>query len=268
MTKDEAKLFRSRRIEPHEIPLRRWARIRGIFEHYECIGDEFIELHEIARQLSVTVPDLSYEAVIQHFKFSVKLGGFPAPGTGFREYRVQGRLVRRAVKDLLDLHNFDQFEPANYPLRPSTLTARTSPQAMRARTSVWVRWIQAKGLPVPPELVVIEHEHDPASTATALPAAEPAPALNGAIRRGARPFKDEAAMARGLELYRAGEARSYRGAADIVFNEHLGARKEKAGERISFVRRLREKISKKDKQTKADGIDRIDGIDLTSNNVN
>jgi hypothetical protein len=161
MTKDEAKLFPSRKIDPHEIPLRRAARINGIFEHYERIGDEFIELHEIARQLSVTVSDFSYEAAIQHFKFSVKLGGFPAPGTGFREYRVQGRLVRRAVKDLLDLHNFDRFEPADYPLRPSTLTAQTSPQAMRARRSVWVRWIRAKGLPMPPELaagIMIEHE--------------------------------------------------------------------------------------------------------------
>ena len=68
--------------------------------------------------------------------------------TCFRDYPD-----RRSIRDLLDLHNFNQYPAAGqYPLRPSLQTVEMYPEAMRARRSIWVQWIAAQGWPVPPEL--------------------------------------------------------------------------------------------------------------------
>jgi hypothetical protein len=115
----------------------------GLVQKFENSGDPLFELHEIAALVIIVAgPDLSYQRIVERFKASVAFGSF-----GFRYYGD-----RRAVRDLVDLHNYNQFPAGQYPLRPSTLTVEASPQLMRARRSVWVRWLTALGWPVPPEL--------------------------------------------------------------------------------------------------------------------
>jgi hypothetical protein len=127
---------------------RRWQHLcgdTGLVEKAKKSGDPLIELHTIAVLLAG--PNLALAQVVARFVASVKLGSFPVPGTGFHYY---GRDWR--VRDLFDLYNYNQFAAGQYPLHPSPLTVEMTASAMRARRSVWRRWIEALGWPVPLEL--------------------------------------------------------------------------------------------------------------------
>jgi hypothetical protein len=128
---------------------RRFIGSNGLIAKFERSGDPLLELQFLAAL--VAGPGLTPQQVIQRLVMSAELGAFPVPGTGFREYGD-----RRAVRDLLDLHSFvhpvAQPTSGQYALRPSLLTIQTTPGAMCARRSVWVRWLTALGWPVPPEL--------------------------------------------------------------------------------------------------------------------
>ena len=128
----------------------------SLIDRFERIGDELIQLDEMARVLATMMAGLTYEAVVERLVFSARRGFF-----GFHE---PGR-ARHAVRDLLDLNNFPLFQPTQYPLRPSVLTVTMAPQLMWARRSVWVRWIRAQEWPVPPDLMI---------PAAIVPEAEPA----------------------------------------------------------------------------------------------
>jgi hypothetical protein len=122
---------------------------KGLVQKFEDSGDPLIELGLLATLAAG--PGLTPQQVTQRLVLSAELGAFPVPGTGFRYYGD-----RRAVRDLLDLYSFMHpvVQPASgqYALRPSLYTVQATPGLMRARRSVWVRWLTALGWPVPPEL--------------------------------------------------------------------------------------------------------------------
>jgi hypothetical protein len=253
----------SRKIDPEEIRLRRAARFTdrgGLYERFERFqdglgglgfgrrsgsgpveerrGNGLVEFRDVVRWL-VSV-GIDRTVVIERFLLSARHGEFGRRGP-------QERIDR-----LFDLGGFCIFAPGQYPLRPSYITVEESPESMRARRSVWAKWIQDQGWPLPswlPRSTLIEHEPAPASTRPAAqPAstAEPAPAPNGARRRGNRPINDDVLVARGLELYHSENGRSYLAAAKIVVEELSKKKKMTLEQRAVIENRLRKKMAKAD----------------------
>jgi len=135
--------FASRKIEPHEFPLRRAARFfrdGGICERYERRGDHLVQFHDILNLLPDKVLGLSQDAIIRSFLFSAKNHWFGRHGR------------RQTIEQLIDLDDFSNAPPSMYSLRPSYIRVVTYPRGMRARRSVWAQWLQAQGWPVPAEL--------------------------------------------------------------------------------------------------------------------
>jgi hypothetical protein len=184
-------LFPSRKIDPQEIPLRRAARFTdrgGLYEQFErfdnglgglgglgfgrhsssgpleeCRGNGLVEFRDVVRWL--VSAGIERSVVIVRFLLSARHGEFGRRGP-------QERIDR-----LFDLGGYSIFAPGQYPLRPSYITVEASPESMRARRSVWAKWVQDQGWPLPgwlPRSFLIEAE--PVELSTACPSlAEPAP---------------------------------------------------------------------------------------------
>jgi len=114
----------------------------GLCERFERRGDNLLQFNDIVNWLTAGVgPGLARDAIIRRFVFSAQNGGF-----GWRRYGS-----RRAVADLIDLDRVDTAA-GQYPLGPSAFTVEMRPEDMRAPRTVWVKWLQTQGLPVPVEL--------------------------------------------------------------------------------------------------------------------
>jgi hypothetical protein len=170
-----------------EIALRRRARFfsdGGLCDRYESRGDHLVQFHEIVNWLTSTVPGLNRDAVIARFRFSAKNHGLGRHGR------------RQTIELLVDLDDFSSAPRGMYSLRPSYIRVETFPEAMRARRSVWVQWLQAQGWPVPPELgrsILIKASSVELPTGQpASPAASAGPALPPSVQpvnAGSRPSK-------------------------------------------------------------------------------
>jgi hypothetical protein len=133
------------KIEPHEIPLRRYARfigelgVGGLYDAFLQIkNDELVYFGEVVDWLITAIPGLDRGAVITRFQ----------PGVRYREFGFRGRFGQ--TTDLLDLDNFSAALPVQYALRPFIGgRTRDSSEQMRARKSRWATWLSSQGWPVP-----------------------------------------------------------------------------------------------------------------------
>jgi len=136
------------------IVTRRMARffnVGGLCEAYERRGNRLIQLSHIASVMADSAPGLSRESVIRRFLFSAEAGWFGRHGT------------RGTIEKLLDLDAYSTAPRTKYSLRPSYIRTEASPELMRAPRSVWARWIEAMGWPVPAELAEANPQQEPAS---------------------------------------------------------------------------------------------------------
>jgi hypothetical protein len=114
----------------------------GLVEKFEQIG-YLVQFGDVAEWLGVHVPGIARADAIKLFVLAARHGEL-----GWRDYGE-----RRAVAELIDLDGHE-FDPGQYPLRPSALTVEMRPASIRARRSVWARWLKSQGWPVPSWLAI------------------------------------------------------------------------------------------------------------------
>ena len=112
----------------------------GLCEAYERRGERLVQFGRIADVLVDTLPAVSREVVVRRFLFSVETDLFGRHG------------ARGTIERLLDLDAYSFVSRGKYSLRPSYNRVESSPALMRAPRSVWAKWVQAMGWPVPAEL--------------------------------------------------------------------------------------------------------------------
>lgn len=96
-----------------------------------------MQFGDIEDLVTDTVPGVSRDAVKRRFLFGAKIGWFGRHGP------------RQTIEQLVDL-DASSFTPrGRYSLRPSYIRVEASPKLMRAPRSVWARWVEAEGWPVP-----------------------------------------------------------------------------------------------------------------------
>lgn len=130
------------KIEPDEIPLRRYGRFvgelgrGGLYDAFLRIkNDELVYFGDVADWL--VAAGLDRGSVITRFQLGVRYGEF-----GYR-----GSLGQ--IAELIDLDNFSDALPGCYALRPFITRAVASCEQMRTRKTRWARWLQEQSWPVP-----------------------------------------------------------------------------------------------------------------------